>query len=299
MINNTHRILFEKPDLETLTRRYTVVDMHVHTHYSDGRCSPEEVVERARELGIGMAITDHNEIEGAVQVCRQKRVLCIPGIEVTSRLGTHVLIYFYDIKSLERFYARDIRPSMGNGVMSATDLTLEEIIPRARQFQSVIVFPHPYCAAYTGVQNNFFTPQRREQLLAMADGVEVINAGNLKRWNLKSAVLGFNLDKAITGGSDGHALNHIGRAVTYADCPKSRRAFLDAVVSRSCKVIGREVDLFRKVADNGRKLGPNIRNTPNMVERNLKLSYQVLNTKSKSLRENVKRSFNGKFRKTA
>jgi predicted metal-dependent phosphoesterase TrpH len=298
-MNNTHRILFEKPDHEALARHYTVVDMHVHTTYSDGRCSPDEVLERARELGIGVAVTDHNEIEGALQVCRQKRVLSIPGIEVTSRLGTHILIYFYDLKSLERFYARDIRPFMGNGVMSATDLTLEEIIPRARAYQSVVVFPHPYCAAYTGVQNTFFTPQRQERLLSMADGVEVINAGNLKRWNLKSAVLGFNLDKSITGGSDGHALNHIGRAVTYADCPKSRRAFLDAVVNRGCKVIGKEVDLFRKVADNGRKLGPNIRNTPNVVERNIKYGYQVLNNKSKNLKENVKRTLNGKFKKSA
>ena len=202
-MNNTNRIVFEKPDLEGLSRRYTVVDMHVHTTYSDGRCSPDEVVERARELGIGVAVTDHNEIEGAMQVCRRKRVLSIPGIEVTSRLGTHLLIYFYDLKSLERFYTRDIRPFMGNGVMSACDLTLEEIIPRARAYQNLIVFPHPYCAAYTGVQNTFFTPQRREHLLSLADGVEVIHAGNLKRWNLKSAVLGFNLDKVITGVSDG------------------------------------------------------------------------------------------------
>jgi predicted metal-dependent phosphoesterase TrpH len=298
-MNNTHRIVFEKPNLDDLTRRFTVVDLHVHTIYSDGRCSPEEVVERARELGIGIAVTDHNDIQGAVQVCRQKRVLSIPGIEVTSRLGTHILIYFYDIKSLERFYLKDIRPFMGNGPMSTTDLTLEEIIPRARAFHSVVVFPHPYCAAYTGVQNQFFSQARRQRLLESADGVEVINAGNLKRWNLKSALLGFNLDKVITGGSDAHALHHIGRAVTYADCAGNRRAFLDALVDRRCKVIGKEVDLFRKVADNGRKLGPNIRNTPSLMERNLKYSYQVLNITSRNLKENVKRTLNGRFKKTA
>jgi predicted metal-dependent phosphoesterase TrpH len=271
----------------------------VHTNFSDGRCSPEEVVQQARELGIGVAVTDHNEIQGAIEVCRQKRVLTIPGIEVTSRLGTHILVYFYDIKSLERFYTQDIRPFMGNGVMSATELTLEEIIPRARAYKSVVIFPHPYCAAYTGVQNTFFTRHRQKRLLGMADGVEVINAGNLKRWNLKSAVLGFNLDKSITGGSDGHARNHIGRAVTYASCPKNRRAFLDAVLAKRCKVIGKEVDLFRKVADNSRKLGPNIRNTPNLMERNIKYSYSVLNSKSKNLKENVKRTLNGRFKKSA
>ena len=298
-MNNTHRILFEKPKLENLTRQYTVVDLHVHTIFSDGRSSPEEVLERARQLGIGIAVTDHNDIQGAVEICRQKRVLSIPGIEVTSRLGTHILVYFYDIKSLERFYLKDIRPFLGNGPMSATDLTLEEIIPRARAYHSVVIFPHPYCAAYTGVQNQFFTQTRRQHLLELVDGVEVINAGNLKRWNLKSALLGFNLDKAITGGSDAHAVHHIGRAVTYAACPSNRRAFLDAVAEGKCKVIGKEVDLFRKVADNSRKLGPNIRNTPSLMERNLKYSYQVLNVTSKNLKENVKRTLNGRFKKTA
>ncbi len=183
--------------------------------------------------------------------------------------------------------------------MSAVDLTLEEIIPRARAYRCVVVFPHPYCAAYTGVQNQFFTPSRRQSLLEMADGVEVINAGNLKRWNLKSALLGFNLDKVITGGSDAHARHHIGRAVTYAPCPPTRRAFLDAVAARQCKVIGKEVDLLRKVADNGRKLGPSIRNTPSLMERNLKYSYQVINSTSKTLRDNVRRTLNDRFKKTA
>ena len=36
----------------------------------------------------------------------------------------------------------------------------------------------------------------------MVDGVEVINSENLNRWNMKSTVLGFNLSKIITGGSD-------------------------------------------------------------------------------------------------
>ena len=69
-MNNTDRIIFEKPDLPELTKRYTVVDMHVHTHYTDGLSSVEEIAHRVRELGIGIAITDHNDIRGAVEIQR-------------------------------------------------------------------------------------------------------------------------------------------------------------------------------------------------------------------------------------
>ena len=60
-------------------------------------------------------------------------------------------------------------------------------------------------------------------LYEMADGIEVINAENMNKWNLQSTVLGFNVGKGITGGSDGHRLSQMGKAVTYADCPVARK----------------------------------------------------------------------------
>jgi hypothetical protein len=46
MANKTqHRIQFKKPDLETLTNHFTVVDMHFHTHHSDGHNSVDEISE--------------------------------------------------------------------------------------------------------------------------------------------------------------------------------------------------------------------------------------------------------------
>ncbi|MCJ7829954.1 MAG: PHP domain-containing protein, partial [Desulfobacterales bacterium] len=60
-MNLIHRIEFKKPNLAKLTKAYTVVDLHFHTHYSDGLNSVGATVERVRELGIGIAITDHHE----------------------------------------------------------------------------------------------------------------------------------------------------------------------------------------------------------------------------------------------
>lgn len=65
------------------------VDLHIHTHYSDGRMSPEEVVAEAAARGIRvMAITDHDNLEGsraAAPLARAAGIELIPGIEITTR----------------------------------------------------------------------------------------------------------------------------------------------------------------------------------------------------------------------
>ena len=157
-IQNPHRILFERPDLAELTRQYTVVDPPFHTYYSDGFNSVAAIVKRARELNIGIAITDHNDIRGAVELDRYKNFLSIPGIEITSKEGTHILVYFYDIKGMKSFYKNDLQPNMGHDNMSSTSLEMEEIIERARTFDTVIVFsPSVQCHLHRHSQFLLFT----------------------------------------------------------------------------------------------------------------------------------------------
>lgn len=292
-MTGTPRVVFERPDLEALTAAGdVVVDMHFHSALTDGHDDIPAIADRAAELGIGIAVTDHNSIHGAVEIDRFKEVFSIPGIELTSWEGTHLLVYFYDIKSLLRFYNRDVQPYLGAEIMSSLGLELEELIARARRFESVIIFPHPYCGSYTGVHNPFFSPERFTQLLTLVDGVEAINSENLNKWNLKSALLGFNLGGAMTGGSDGHRLLQMGRVVTVARGPWRRRAFLDAVRQGRTRVIGKEIDILRKMTSNGAKLRSSFRHYPDLVEKNLR----YLNTTSRRIKENVKRSLNERLR---
>jgi predicted metal-dependent phosphoesterase TrpH len=291
---NDHRIHFERPNLAELIKQNIVVDLHFHSHYSDGYNTVEAIARKARDLGIGIAITDHNEIRGAVEIDQYSDIFSIPGIEMTSKEGTHILIYFYSIDNLEAFYNDNVIPYMGNDIMSSTTLEMEEIIKRARKFKTVIIFPHPFCGIYTGIQNSYFSEDRRESIFTMIDGVEVINSENMNKSNLRSALLGFNLNKGITGGSDGHRVSQMGRVVTYASCKRNRKTFLDAIKKKKTKVVGKEIDLIRKVTSNGVKLRTNIKNYPDLVEKNLKYSYTVINSKSKEIKENVKRSLNGK-----
>lgn len=298
-MDNLNRIQFEAPDLDALSIRNTVVDLHFHSHFSDGADAVDDIAQRARQLGIGVAITDHNAIDGAVELAGHDDVFSIPGIEVTSREGTHVLVYFYRIDDLKAFYAADVKPHMGPTVMSSIELDVESIVRCARKYKSVVIYPHPYSAAFTGICNHSFSEAQLNRLLRMADGVEVINSENLKRWNLKSALLGFNLNRAITGGSDGHSLQEMGSVVTYATCDRSRKAFLDAVSRKEAKVVGTESKLLKKIQSNSAKLKNSINNYPDLVEKNIRYGKSVIRFRTRKAAEKVWQRINDKHLKKA
>lgn len=286
-MDNLNRIQFETPDLASLSGRFTVVDLHFHSRFSDGTDTIETIVRRARTLGIGVAITDHNAIDGAVEIDRYDDVLSIPGIEITSREGSHILAYFYRTEDLRCFYHAHIEPHMGPTVMSSVDLDVESIVVAAKKHGGIVIFAHPYSAAFTGICNHSFTDLQLSRLLKMADGVEVINSENLKRWNLKSALLGFNLDRVITGGSDGHSIQQMGNTVTYAACASNRKDFLDALKQKQAKVMGAESKLLEKIQSNSAKLKISINNYPDLVEKNIRYGKSVIRFRTRKATEKI------------
>jgi len=84
------------------------LDLHIHTTFSDGDMTPEEMVADALEAGLaGIAITDHDEVEGvraAKEAAGDSGFLVIPGVELSTSDGKndiHVLGYLVDIDSPE------------------------------------------------------------------------------------------------------------------------------------------------------------------------------------------------------
>jgi 3',5'-nucleoside bisphosphate phosphatase len=80
-----------------------LVDLHLHTTVSDGRCTPRELVARAAAAGVSiMAVTDHDTVAGVADVqahARERGMLAIAGIEITAvdeQRDVHVLGYFVD-----------------------------------------------------------------------------------------------------------------------------------------------------------------------------------------------------------
>ncbi len=83
-----------------------MIDLHVHTTASDGRSSPEQVVEAARKVGVRtLAVADHDTVSGldrAAAACARAGIAWVPGVEITAiRDGSdvHVLGYFVDHRS--------------------------------------------------------------------------------------------------------------------------------------------------------------------------------------------------------
>ncbi|MFH1826556.1 MAG: PHP domain-containing protein [bacterium] len=78
-------------------------DLHIHTKFSDGTQSPQEVVELAHQAGLtAIAITDHDVVAGideALQEGQRFGIEVIPGIELTTETQDteiHILGYFID-----------------------------------------------------------------------------------------------------------------------------------------------------------------------------------------------------------
>lgn len=64
------------------------IDLHVHSTYSDGTLTPEELVLRAKQFNLSaMALTDHDTIDGvheAVEAGKKYHLEVIPGVELST-----------------------------------------------------------------------------------------------------------------------------------------------------------------------------------------------------------------------
>jgi len=87
-------------------------DLHTHTTFSDGACSPEELIKKAVSAGIEiLSVTDHDNIKGfkpAYEAGKKFGVDVIPGVEISSEISNreiHILGYFFDPDNpeLERY----------------------------------------------------------------------------------------------------------------------------------------------------------------------------------------------------
>ena len=74
------------------------VDLHTHSHHSDGVLSPGALVALLAEAGVGLcALTDHDTVAGLAEAsaaARTRGVTLVPGIELSARWrgrGVHIL----------------------------------------------------------------------------------------------------------------------------------------------------------------------------------------------------------------
>ena len=108
-------VRFERPDWEAIRDSgLMAVDMHFHTNCSDSFTDIDAGVRLAAERGVGIAVTDHNLISSLVKIKgRDLPVPIIPGMEVSTSDGPHILVYFYEMADDYREAILDIMKKKG------------------------------------------------------------------------------------------------------------------------------------------------------------------------------------------
>ena len=165
------------------------VDLHLHSHFShDGRSSLQELIDRARECRLDrIALTDHNTIEGALNLVRLAPELAIAGEEVKTLEGEVIGL----------FITTRVPPF----------LTPEEAMDLIHGMGGLTYIPHPLDRH----RSNF----RAERVAELAERVDIIETYN--PWcdgatNRAAAQLADELGKVSATGSDSHSADELGRS---------------------------------------------------------------------------------------
>ena len=185
------------------------VDLHMHTRAStDCLSAPADVVRRAREVGLDrIAVTDHNEVEGAFEAREIDPELVIVGEEVRTAEGLDLIGLFLT----------ELIPRGG---------TFREVAEEIRRQGGVVYVPHPF-DSHRGTTEEFLDGVRD-----CIDAVEGFNARihdarrnqNAQNWALAN---GFPLG----AGSDAHLVSKIGQARVIMPAFTGPAEFLAALSS--------------------------------------------------------------------
>jgi predicted metal-dependent phosphoesterase TrpH len=190
-------------------------DLHVHTDWSDGRQSPEALVQAAAGRVDVLAVTDHDEIAGALLARRHAVARPELGVEVVvgeevSTLNGHLLALFVE----ER-----IPPG----------LTAERTVELIHRQGGLAVAPHPLHPLRYARAGHRPLAELLDTL--PVDAVEVVNnTGPLACfYDARALVANDRWRRPVCGGSDAHDVRYVGSGLTRfegRDAEALRRALV-------------------------------------------------------------------------
>src|SRR3954465_15330137 len=137
-----------------------LVDTHVHTHYSDGLAGVPRIERFCLSRGIGVAVTDHNEIRGATSMFERERGGGIPAIEVGTEEGLDLLIYFPEAELLEDFFRIAIEPNLRSRFMVRSWVRAAVFLWVPKEMDASFSLAHPFAL---GRKSLDYQPGRRGQ----------------------------------------------------------------------------------------------------------------------------------------
>ena len=249
-VNRIPRIKFENPDWERIADAgYLCADMHIHTDCSDSYSSIKRLLKIAEERKVGMAITDHNLITTLESIDIEKeKVFIIPGMEVSTSDGPHILTYFYEMKDLRSFWEENIEPRLQSCPwLALKDCTTEQLMDLLEHENCVVSGAHPmgYLGSNKGVEICNRKGYISNDVIGRLDAYEVICGGMTREDNIEAIRSFERHGLGITGGSDGHIAEDLGSVVTVSKAD-GVDGFLKNILERKNGVRGSEKDFPRR-----------------------------------------------------
>jgi predicted metal-dependent phosphoesterase TrpH len=201
-------------------RELIEVDLHMHTDHSPDCATPVEVLlQTARDRGLGaIAITDHNEVSGALEAQR-----------IAEELGDIEVIVAEEVKTAEQgeviglFLAERIPKG----------LSMAETIAEIRRQGGLVYVPHPF--------DRFHSVPDYEHLIEIVEEVDILEV-----FNPRVALTAFNEEaerfarkyRIVPGaGSDSHVAQGLGSVRVRIHDFDGPAEFLEAM---------RDADITRK-----------------------------------------------------
>ena len=216
------------------------IDLHVHTNYS--RCAilkPAEIEALALKRGLdAVAITDHNTIDGALEVKNHaKKIKVVIGEEIKTTKG-EIIGYFLN---------EQIPPF----------LTPEETIKEIKRQGGLVSVPHPF----DRLRSSRLEAETLEKILPDIDMIEVFNARDILTGE-DSGLMEKACQLGIThvAASDAHLSVEVGRSYITMEDFQSSADFLENI--KNLTAVKRKspfwVHLVTKVLKYYKKKGGNI-----------------------------------------
>jgi len=210
------------PELrERISKRPLIeVDLHMHTDHSGDCATPVDVLlQTARDRGLGaIAITDHNEVSGALEARR-----------IAAELGDIKVIVAEEVKTAEQgeVIGLFLEEKIPKG------LTMAETIAAIREQGGLVYVPHPF--------DRFHSVPDYEHLIDIVEDVDILEV-----FNPRVAVTAFNEEaerfarkyRIVPGaGSDSHVAQGLGSVRVRIHDFDGPAEFLEAM---------RDADITRK-----------------------------------------------------
>ena len=169
------------------------VDLHMHTDHSGDCATPVDVlIETARDRGLGaIAITDHNEVSGALEARK-----------LAAELGDIKVIVAEEVKTAEQgeVIGLFLEEKIPKG------LTMAETIAEIRRQGGLVYVPHPF--------DRFHSVPDYEHLLDMVEEIDLLEVFNprvaLTSFNEEAVRFATKYRIVPAAGSDSHVAQGLG-----------------------------------------------------------------------------------------